>query len=118
MEFSKTLERISKSYFFTMMAREAKRLVEKDYRRMMSGQLRRMELDKKHLLRRVGLKSYSPVRTSVGASLLFVGGCAAGALIGLSLAPMRGAEFRNQLKSKTGQWGRREYDRGQPSAQH
>ena len=117
MDVAKTLERVSKSYFFTMMAKEAKRFVERDYRRLFAKQLRNMDLDKKALLRRAGLTTYSPVRSSVSASLLFIGGAAAGALIGLSVAPMRGTEFRNQIKSRSWMFGRREFGETQATAQ-
>ncbi|MGA9524837.1 MAG: hypothetical protein WBV82_25485 [Myxococcaceae bacterium] len=117
-DVARTLEGISKSYFFTMMAREAKRLVERDYKRMIARQLRGVDLSKRALLRRAGLTTYSPVRTSVGASLLFVGGAAAGALVALSVAPMRGSEFRNELKNRTGgMWSRRELGQTQAPAQ-
>ncbi len=115
MDISKVLARLSETYFFTTMAREARRFAQTDYRRIFQNQFRNMQLDKKHLLRRAGLTTYSPVKTSIGSTLLFIGGAATGALIGLSLAPMRGQDFRKQVKSY-GILGRRGLEQPQESA--
>ena len=58
------------------------------------------DFDKESLLNRVGLTTYSPVRSTIGGISWFVAGAAIGAAVGLALAPKPGAELRADVKEK------------------
>lgn len=71
-----------------------------DLRRFFRRRTRELQFDKDYWLHKLGLATYSPAKRALGAfSLLFLGG-AAGALLGLSLAPKKGSELRHQMKDK------------------
>ncbi len=86
------METIFKAYVYKNMLKDLAKFVNKN--------LKKIDLDRDDLLRRVGLSTYTPVkRTVAGVSLLLIG-AAAGVVVGLALAPKPGAQLRAEVKDK------------------
>lgn len=100
----KALTKLYKSYLFTVVAKDLKKLAEINYGREFAKASRRVtrniNLDKRYWLHRVGLTPYTPVKSSLATGLMFLVGAGVGALAGLAMAPMRGEEFRREMKSR------------------
>jgi hypothetical protein len=92
------VNKLYKSYLFTVVARDLKRLADQDLRKQAMKVMRNVNFDRKLWLKRVGLMSYSPIRTGLGTGLLLLSGAIAGALLGLTMAPMRGQDFRQKIR--------------------
>jgi hypothetical protein len=87
-----TMETIFKAYVYKNML--------KDLAKFVSKNLKKIDLDRDDLLRRVGLSTYTPVKSTVaGVSLLLIG-AAAGVAVGLALAPKPGVQLRAEVKDK------------------
>lgn len=93
MAFSDIARGVGKSYLYTHLARDGYRL----WNRYSPLDI---DLDKKALLRRVGVVPYEPGRrTASDFTLLLIGGIV-GAAIALALAPKRGVELRNDVRDR------------------
>jgi hypothetical protein len=93
MAFSDIARGVGKSYLYTNLARDGYRL----WNRYTPLDI---DLDKRSLLRRVGVVPYEPGRrTASDLTLLIIGGIV-GAAIALALAPKRGAELRNDVRDR------------------
>ena len=93
MAFSDIARGVGKSYLYTNLARDGYRL----WNRYTPIDL---DLDKRSLLRRVGVVPYEPGRrTASDFTLLIIGGIV-GAAIALALAPKRGVELRNDVRDR------------------
>ena len=93
MAFSDIARGVGKSYLYTNLARDGYRL----WNRYTPLDI---DLDKKALLRRVGMVPYEPGRrTASDFTLLLLGGIV-GAAIALALAPKRGVELRNDVRDR------------------
>ncbi len=107
MTLMKTATKLYKSYLFTVVMKEMKKLAEVDYGKQAKRarkMLKNIDWDKKRMLNRVGLTTYRPGRATLGTSLLLIAGAGIGALAAMSLAPMRGEDFRRNIKSKAGEF--------------
>ena len=94
MAFSDIVAGFTKSYLYTNLARDGVRL----WNRL--GDLELGDLDKRRLLRRIGVAPYHPgTRTASDITLSLLGGIV-GAVVGLALAPKPGVELRSQVKDK------------------
>jgi hypothetical protein len=90
MSLNKAMERIHDGYASTM--RELSRVVE--------DLADHVELNKRVWLRKIGLQPYAPMRAAFGTAMLLLLGAALGALAGLALAPMPGAELRSGVRHR------------------
>lgn len=105
MKMTKTANKLFKSYLFTIVMKEAKKLAEIDYARQARNaqrMLKNIDWDKKRMLNKVGLTTYSPGRATLGTGLLLIAGAGLGALAAMTFAPMRGEDFRQTIKDKAG----------------
>ena len=86
------METIFKAYVYKNMLKDLSKFVAKN--------LKKIDLDRDDLLRRVGLSTYTPVKsTATGLSLLLIG-AAVGVAIGLAWAPKPGVQLRADVKDK------------------
>jgi hypothetical protein len=90
MSLNMAMERIHDGYASTM--RELSRLVE--------DVADHVAMDKRVWLRKIGLQPYAPMRATFGTGMLLLLGAALGALAGLALAPMPGAELRSGVRHR------------------
>lgn len=100
---TKAMGKLYKSYLFSIVVKDLKRLSDIDFRkqaRRAQRSLQAVEWDRDALLRRVGLAPYRPARRTLGGSLLFLCGAALGAFAGMAIAPMKGEELRKNLKDR------------------
>ena len=104
MTLMNTATKFYKSYLFTVVLKEMKKLADVDYRRQARKLMKNIDWDKKRMLNRVGLTTYRPGRATLGTSLLLIAGAGIGALAAMSLAPMRGEDFRRNIKTKAGEF--------------
>ena len=93
MAFSDIARGVGKSYLYTNLARDGVRLWNR------FGPLD-IDLDKKSLLRRVGVVPYEPGRRTASDITFFLLGGIVGAVIGLALAPKAGVELRNDVRDR------------------
>ena len=93
MAFSDIARGFTKSYLYTNLARDGVRLWNR------FGPLD-IDLDKKSLLRRVGVVPYEPGRRTASDITFFLLGGIVGAVIGLALAPKAGVELRNDVRER------------------
>ena len=93
MAFSDIARGVGKSYLYTNLARDGVRLWNR------FGPLD-IDLDKKSLLRRVGVVPYEPGRRTASDITFFLLGGIVGAVIGLALAPKAGVELRNDVRER------------------
>ncbi|MBX5481508.1 MAG: YtxH domain-containing protein [Myxococcaceae bacterium] len=115
-----TMGRLFKSYLFTVVAKDLKKLADIDFQkqwRKARRAVRGVELDRTYWLHKAGLTPWRPVRSTVGTGLMFVLGAAIGTVAGMALAPTSGDEFRKKLKAKAGPIFREEIGQTQPPAQ-
>ena len=94
MAFSDIVAGFTKSYLYTNLARDAVKL----WNRL--GDLDLRDLDKKRLLRKVGLVPYSPGSRTASDITLFLLGGLVGAVVALALAPKAGVELRNDVRER------------------
>jgi len=90
--FGNVMGTMYKAYVYKTLLTDVSRFV----RRMFDD----FDFDKESLLNRVGLRTYSPVRSTIGGISCFLAGAAIGAAVGLALAPKPGAELRADVKEK------------------
>jgi hypothetical protein len=90
--FGNVISTIYKAYFYKTLIRDVSRFARKAFDDV--------EFDKESLLNRIGLSTYTPVRSTIGGLSFFVVGAAVGTAIGLALAPKPGAELRAEVKEK------------------
>lgn len=100
MKATHALGKLYKSYLFTVVAKDLKKLAEMDIKRHLRKTMKNMDFDKKILLRRVGLAPYRPVRNTLGTGLVFLVGATLGTIAGMVLTPFKGEDFRRQLKGR------------------
>lgn len=100
MKATNVLGKLYKSYLFTVVVKDLKKLAELDIKRRVRKSMRNLDFDKKYLLRRVGLTPYKPVRATVGSGLMFLVGATLGTIAGMALTPLKGDEFRRQIKGR------------------
>ncbi len=86
------LKTLTKGALYTQAAKEGAKLIRR--------QLRDIEWDADSMLHKVGLTTYKPAKFGFGGFSLFLLGAAAGAVVGLALAPKPGAELRTQVKDR------------------
>ncbi len=96
----KTASRLYKSYLFTVVLKEAKKLADKDFKKTARKAVKNLDFDKRYWLHKVGLTPYTPVRSGFGLGFMLLAGAAVGALGALALSPMRGEDFRHTVKQK------------------
>ena len=96
----KTASKLYKSYLFTVVVKEAKKLADKDFKKMARKAMKNVDFDKRYWLHKVGLTPYTPVKSGISGGLLLLAGAAVGALGALALSPMRGEDFRHTVKQK------------------
>jgi hypothetical protein len=72
----------------------------RDVSRFFSRTVGDVDFDKESLLNRVGLTTYSPVKSTIGDISFFLIGAALGTAVGLALAPKSGAELRAEVKER------------------
>jgi len=85
---------IYKAYIYKTLYRDASRFLKRTFDDI------DLDLDKKALLRKVGLTPYSPVKRTIGGLSFFLLGAAIGAGLGAVLAPKPGVELRHEVKEK------------------
>lgn len=83
---------IYKAYFYKTLLRDVSRFARKAFDNV--------DFDRESLLNRVGLTTYTPVRSTVGDLSFFLLGAAVGTGIGLALAPKAGAQLRAEVKER------------------
>lgn len=113
--FGKTLAKLYKSYLFTVVAKDLKKLADVDYRKQFKRAVQHIDIDKRYWLHKMGLTTYNPVKSTMGSGFMFLLGAGIGAVAGMALTPMKGDEFRKELKGKATQMMARE-DLGQTQA--
>ena len=86
------METIFKAYVYKNMLKDLAKFVNKN--------LKKIDLDRDDLLRRVGLSTYTPVKSTVAGVSLVLIGAAVGVAVGLALAPKPGAQLRAEVKDK------------------
>ncbi len=99
----KTIGKLYKSYLFTVVAKDLKKLADVDFQKQWRKARRaasNVEFNKKYWLHKAGLTPYRPVRNTMGSGLLFMLGAAIGTVAGMALAPASGQELRKKLKAK------------------
>jgi hypothetical protein len=102
---TKVMTKLYKSYLFTLVLKEMKRLSDVDYKkhaRRARRSMKNIDFDKRYWLHKVGLTPYTPVKTGIGSGLFLLSGLAIGAVGAMVLAPMRGEDLRQTLKEKAG----------------
>jgi hypothetical protein len=90
--FGNVMGTMYKAYVYKTLLSDVSRVV----RRMFDG----FDFDRDSLLNKVGLRTYSPVRSTIGGISYFLVGAAIGTAVGLALAPKSGAELRADVKEK------------------
>lgn len=90
--FGNVINTMYKAFFYKTLLRDVSRFARKVFDDR--------EFDKESLLARIGLSSYTPVRSTIGGLSFLVVGAAVGTAIGLALAPKPGAELRAEVKEK------------------
>jgi hypothetical protein len=99
MNVNKAMERIHDGYAYTM--RELSRLADDvDFKKRLRNLGDHLDFDKRVWLRKVGLQPYSPVKATFGTGMWLLVGAALGALAGLALAPVPGAELRSGVRQR------------------
>jgi hypothetical protein len=68
--------------------------------RFLKDNFQDVEFDKDYWLRKAGLSTYSPIRTTAGSVGIFLFGVVAGGIAALALAPKKGSELRAELKER------------------
>ena len=86
------MDTISKAYVYKNMLRDLSKFVTKNWGRI--------DFDRDQWLRRVGLSTYTPVKSTVAGISLLLAGAAVGVAIGLALAPKPGAQLRVEVKDR------------------
>jgi len=86
------MDTISKAYVYKNMLRDLSKFVTKNWGRI--------DFDRDQWLRRVGLSTYTPVKSTVAGISLLLAGAAVGVAIGLALAPKPGAQLRAEVKDR------------------
>ena len=99
---------IEKSYLYKNLFRDVSKFVREN--------LSDVELDKSYWLHKAGLSKYSPVKSTFGGISVLALGIVAGGLLGLALAPKRGADLRSEVKDKAMNFLNKPEIRGQTSA--
>src|SRR5215813_4134895 len=94
MAFSDIVGGFTKSYLYTNRARDGVKL----WNRLSDLELG--DIDKEHLMRKLGVGPYSPGSRTASDITLFLLGGIVGAIVGLALAPKPGVELRSQVKEK------------------
>lgn len=89
---AKMLGQIYKGYIYKNLIKEAAGFVRDN--------VQDLDLDKRALLRRVGLKPVSPARSFFGGFSLFIAGGVLGAVAGILLAPKAGSETIAEVKDR------------------
>lgn len=88
----KMLGQIYKGYIYKNLVRDVAKFARKEFNDI--------DFDKKALLKRVGLKPYSPAKSTFGAFSWILLGGAVGVVAGVLLAPKAGSEIFEDLKTK------------------
>lgn len=98
---SKAMGKLYKSYLFTVIVKDLKKLADIDFNKQLKVARKTLEnIEWDPMLKRVGLTTYKPARRGFGTGMLFLAGAACGALAGMALAPMKGDELRDNMKRK------------------
>jgi hypothetical protein len=75
----------------------------------LSKNIDKIDWDADAWLHKIGLSTYKPARLGTGGFGLFVMGALAGGVIGLLMAPKKGAELRTELRDRAlDVWAREE----------
>lgn len=113
---TKGISKLYKSYLFTIVVKDLKKLADMDLKKQARRMMKNVDWDKKYWLRKAGLTTYTPVKSTVGSGMLFVLGAAVGAMAGLALAPSRGEDFRRNLRGKATEFMGKHEEMGQTQA--
>src|ERR671925_77178 len=65
-------------------------------RNLMGG----VDFSKRAWLRRMGLQPYSPMGGTLASGLLLIAGALVGAVAGMAVTPMRGPQFRQEIRQR------------------
>jgi hypothetical protein len=90
-------ETIVKSYVLKSVAKDASKMMKKG---MKSARRSINDFDKEAWLNRAGLASHNPSKDLATTVSLLAFGAVVGGIAALAFAPKRGAELRNDLRSK------------------
>lgn len=97
---TRSFNKLAEGYFFTVIAKELKKLSDMDMKKHYRKATKNIDFDKKYWLHKAGLTTYTPVKSTMGTGLLFIIGAAVGAVAAMALAPKTGEEFRKSIKGK------------------
>src|SRR5687768_10295969 len=115
---TKSLGKLYKSYLFTVIVKDMKKFADTDFKKQARKAVRNIDFDKKYWLRKVGLTTYTPMRSTMSTGMLFLVGAALGAVCGIAMAPEKGSDFRMKMRERAnGMLGREEMGETQAPAE-
>jgi hypothetical protein len=83
-----------------LCAAAANRLAHLGLRMRVRKLINDFDFDRKAWLRRVGLQPYSQMAGTLGTGLMFIAGAVVGAVAGMAATPMRGQQFRQEIRQR------------------